>query len=214
MHAPHRRVGRAFCAPPFVEVSEGEVSSQLLKAKGHLNHYPMTVLFDCGSTDDVVSEQVVQRAKLETVAIYTTRARFSSGMSHSVKSMVPGALLNIQKNHFVRDFIVTPLVGADVILGVKWFRKYKPHVLCILMRCSVMVLVVLLCCRIAHRFPIFRQCKKSLRCPKLLRKLIRSLREMFFLLLALLLVICMSMLIHSLCDVCCTKDEETSTKLH
>ena len=50
IHAPHRRVGRAVCAPPLVEVSEGEVSSQLLKAKGHLNHYPVTVLFDCGST--------------------------------------------------------------------------------------------------------------------------------------------------------------------
>ena len=72
---------------------------------------------------------VVQRAKLETMVIDTTVAGFSSSTSHSVKSMVPGTLLNIQKNHFIRDFIVAPLVGADGILGVKWFRKYKPHVL-------------------------------------------------------------------------------------
>ena len=44
------------------------VSFQLLKVKGHLNHYPVTILFDCGNKEDVVSEWVVQRAKLSTIA--------------------------------------------------------------------------------------------------------------------------------------------------
>lgn len=57
-----------------------------------------------------------------------TVAGFSSGMTQSVKSMVPGALLNIRKNHFVRDFTVASLAGADVILGVSWFRQYKPQI--------------------------------------------------------------------------------------
>lgn len=53
----------------------------MLKAKGHLNHYRVTVLFDCGSTEDVVFERVVHKAKLDNVALDMTILGFSLGMT-------------------------------------------------------------------------------------------------------------------------------------
>lgn len=48
---------------------------------------------------DVMFERVVQRTELDTVATDRIVAGFSSSMIQSVKSMVPGALLHIWKNH-------------------------------------------------------------------------------------------------------------------
>ena len=55
--SPHSlcRVGMAVSAVQSTDlVPKDEGSSQLLKAQGHVNHYPVTVLFHCGSIEDVV----------------------------------------------------------------------------------------------------------------------------------------------------------------
>lgn len=51
---PVSKVTKAVCVSQPEMVPTDEVSPGLLKSKGHFNHYPVIVLFDFGSTEDVV----------------------------------------------------------------------------------------------------------------------------------------------------------------
>lgn len=68
------------CVPQPTETIDDRVYPQLLMAEGYLNHYLM-ILFYYGSIEDVVSQCVVQRAKLDTLPIYMTIVGSPSGLT-------------------------------------------------------------------------------------------------------------------------------------
>ena len=47
-------------------------------------------------------------------------------MDASISEECENVKLVVQQALFTRSFVVYKLLGCDVILGIKWFHRYKP----------------------------------------------------------------------------------------
>ena len=76
----------------------------------------------------MVSSALVKRAHLQVTPITPLPVQgFSEGMDASISEECENVKLVVQQAQFTRSFVVSKLSACDVILGIKWFRRYKPH---------------------------------------------------------------------------------------
>ena len=106
-----------------------EDRGELIKCYGHIAGKRVVVLFNTGSTEDVISSSVVESARLKKSPMTALPASgFSAGMDTSFTKECKDVKLKIQQVEFKRDFLVAKLVACDIILGMKWFHKFQPVV--------------------------------------------------------------------------------------
>ena len=111
------------------EGEQDEDRGELIKCYGHIAGKRVVVLFDTGSTEDVISSSLVESARLKKSPMTALSASgFSAGMDTSFTEECKDVKLVIQQVEFKRDFLVAKLVACDIILGMKWFHKFQPVV--------------------------------------------------------------------------------------
>ena len=101
---------------------------KLLKAWGSVNGRRVLILFDPGSTDNFISVQVADDLQLQPnqlgLPLQTTSAFEGSGTN---STPIIGKLdLVIEKYKDQESFLLAPIEGCDVILGMPWHFKAHP----------------------------------------------------------------------------------------
>lgn len=86
----------------------------------------MVLLFDTGSEHDVMSDSLVHCATLEAHPIFPIRIFGSSpNMDSTLDKECHDVQVNVQSTVFRRKFLVSPLVGCDVVFGIQLFCEYN-----------------------------------------------------------------------------------------
>jgi Retroviral aspartyl protease len=99
----------------------------LIRIGGFVNHHPVTILIDSGGSGNFVSSTFVQRhSKIKAQPSNSTVA-LADGTTRPT-SIVKSATIRIMTYTDDIDFVVCPLVGYDVILGMPWLSHYNPNI--------------------------------------------------------------------------------------
>ena len=101
----------------------------LFKFYGLVRGECVVILLDTCSTYNVISASLVKKTDLRTCAIPPIPVSgFAQGMAARIKEQCPAVPFTIQTTTFHRRFLVSPLVGCDMILGIGWVRDFVPQI--------------------------------------------------------------------------------------
>ncbi|MCO5612452.1 hypothetical protein L7F22_066719 [Adiantum nelumboides] len=104
--------------------------TELIVLKGTLNDKPVKILFDTGSTHNVISSKLVKKLKLPTRASnysYTVELADKKG-TEVWDRQVADLLFKIQFYEDRMDFEITRLARFDMVLGKQWLAWKKPTI--------------------------------------------------------------------------------------
>ncbi|CAJ2638860.1 unnamed protein product [Trifolium pratense] len=104
----------------------GQISPQSLKFQGHLNGLVVTVLVDTGSTHNILQPRIASHLHIPTKTIPNFSVMVGNGSHLECSGLCPDVPINIQNNLFHIPFYLLPIEGADVILGMEWWRNLVP----------------------------------------------------------------------------------------
>ena len=111
----------------FEDKQEGASTTQgLLRAYGSSQGHQFTILFDTGSTEDILSPQLAAKLQCRLQPFVLNVDGFTPGIRTQITEKAVQVQFNIQSAVFERDFLVTPLTGCDMILGNPWFSTHAP----------------------------------------------------------------------------------------
>ena len=96
--------------------------------KGTVNQHPVKVLFDTGSTHNVISSRLVKKLKLQTQpSNYSYTVELADGKGTEVwDRQVVDLPFQIQSYEDRLDFDITRLARFDLVLGKQWHAWKKP----------------------------------------------------------------------------------------
>ncbi|MCO5605026.1 hypothetical protein L7F22_059203 [Adiantum nelumboides] len=101
---------------------------QLLKGWGSLNNQRVLILYDPGSTDNFISLDTANRLNLSTNKLGTPVTSGSAFEGLTTNCTPVHEKLNLQigmyKDH--ESFLMAPIEGCDVILGMPWHYRIHP----------------------------------------------------------------------------------------
>jgi hypothetical protein len=104
----------------------GVEASRTVKFLGSIQHQPVTILVDSGSSSSFISTTLA--AKLSGVLPLQDNlsVQVAGGGTLSCNSMIPQAIWFIGDLAFQSDLRVLPLTAYDVIIGMDWLECYSP----------------------------------------------------------------------------------------
>ena len=102
--------------------------TELIVLKGTVNQHPVKVLFDTGSTHNVISSRLVKKLKLQTQpSNYSYTVELADGKGTEVwDRQVVDLPFQIQSYEDRLDFDITRLARFDLVLGKQWHAWKKP----------------------------------------------------------------------------------------
>ena len=104
-------------------------ASSLIKLSGLVADHSAVFLLDCGATGNFISEGFVTRHRLvASSSSQQTLVSLADGSQHRSGSIVQSALVRIGTYEDRLSFVVLPLSGYDVILGMTWLKQYNPQI--------------------------------------------------------------------------------------
>lgn len=109
---------------PQVSVSAvtGISDFSTMKVRGTHAKKIMFVLLDSGSTHNFLDVQMAEKLGVHTRTAGLTKVTVADGSKLSVKGMVDQFQWGFQGTTFQSDFMIIPLGGCDMVLGVQWLR--------------------------------------------------------------------------------------------
>ena len=104
--------------------------TELIVLKGTVQDKPVRILFDTGSTHNVISSQLVKRLKLPTVpSSYSYTVELADGKGTEVWDwQVVGLPFTIQSYSDSLDFEITRIAHFDMVMGKQWHAWKKPTI--------------------------------------------------------------------------------------
>ena len=117
-------------SPRVFELGSVRIATQpLIKLKGKFNGVPVVILLDCGGTGLFVSSHLVHvnKSRITTTPTDTeSTILLTDGTHHKAGTMIRSANVTIGTYTDQLDFVVCPLVGFDLLLGMPWFAEFQP----------------------------------------------------------------------------------------
>jgi hypothetical protein len=104
------------------DIPEGE---QVLAGTFSLNGYPVVILFDFGSTHDIISKAYTQKHQLVIELICTPYLIRMLGGNIATMQLVMATPLNLAGRLFKTNLIFWEGQCIDVILGMSWIKGLK-----------------------------------------------------------------------------------------
>jgi predicted aspartyl protease len=90
---------------------------------------PVRYLIDSGATTNFVDSSLIEQLGLPTATKPTAHTvKLANGTKQVSKQMLPKAEVHIGTYHDALDLHVTSLQGFDIVLGMQWLAKVKPHI--------------------------------------------------------------------------------------
>jgi hypothetical protein len=85
-----------------------------------------TALADTGSTNTFMDKSFAVKNNIKMTAIQPQTVTVAGGGELSSSAVASNCNFKIHGMNFCADFRILDLQGADIILGVNWFKKYNP----------------------------------------------------------------------------------------
>lgn len=99
---------------------------QTMRVKGVHEKRSLFTLIDSGSTHNFMDTVVAEKLGCELKPAGITRVAVADGSKLGVSAKIEGFEWNFQSISFKADFMVIPLGGCDMVLGVQWLRPWGP----------------------------------------------------------------------------------------
>ncbi|XP_068653843.1 uncharacterized protein [Aristolochia californica] len=109
-----------------VHAMTGMHSSNTMQVRTGLQHLQLLALVDSCSTHNFISQPAVEQLGL--VIQHNTGISVSVANGGKISSAVnsPSTEFCIEGHSFVTNFMVIPLAGFDLVLGIKWLQTLRP----------------------------------------------------------------------------------------
>ncbi|KAK2407034.1 hypothetical protein QL285_042695 [Trifolium repens] len=104
----------------------GHTIPQTIRLLGHIDHQPLTILIDSGSTHNFVQDRVAKQLGLTLEPTQSFQVLVGNGEELNCSHMSHQTPLFIDSHLFLVDLFVLPLSGAEIVLGVQWLRTLGP----------------------------------------------------------------------------------------
>lgn len=113
---------------PELNTTHQASPAQLIKLDAKLNGIKITVLVDCGASDDFLSAQFVQRYGLASTTDDPLTVTLADGSQLPSSQTASKAYLRIGRYHDKLHFNILPLSNCDLILGKRWLESVNPQI--------------------------------------------------------------------------------------
>lgn len=97
-----------------------------MKVKGKHGKKNLYVLIDSGSTHNFVDRKVAELMGCKIQEAGRAKVSVADGTTIAVCGRINNFQWTFRGHQFVADFMVIPLVGHDVVLGVQWLARLGP----------------------------------------------------------------------------------------
>ncbi|XP_068645217.1 uncharacterized protein [Aristolochia californica] len=100
----------------------GQYSANTMQVHATMNHLILLALVDSGSTHNFISSQAAQQLGLSLQQKSGISVSVANGDKVTTVSFYLVVSFTIDGHPFVVEFLVIPLVGFDLVLGIKWLQ--------------------------------------------------------------------------------------------
>jgi predicted aspartyl protease len=104
----------------------GHCIPQTLRVTGQINHNPVAILIDSGSTHNFLQDRVAKQLGLDTTPAHSFKVLVGNGEELQCTTICPNVSLFLGPHAFTVDLFVIPLSGAELVLGVQWLKTLGP----------------------------------------------------------------------------------------
>jgi hypothetical protein len=104
----------------------GHSIPQTLRVMGQINHNPVAILIDSGSTHNFLQDRVAKQLGLTTTPAHSFKVLVGNGEELQCTTICPSVSLILGPHSFTIDLFVLPLSGAELVLGVQWLKTLGP----------------------------------------------------------------------------------------
>ena len=109
-------------------VVNGITASRTVKFSGLIQHIPVTVLLDSGSSTSFISCQLAAKLSGFQPLPQPVTVQIAGGGSLTCDSVLPQAIWFIGALAFQSDLKVLPLKAYDIIIGMDWLEIFSPMI--------------------------------------------------------------------------------------
>ncbi|CAA7028426.1 unnamed protein product [Microthlaspi erraticum] len=104
----------------------GVTDFQTMRVKGVHKKRSLFMLVDSGSTHNFLDVSIAKKLSCKMLPSGNSRVVVADGNRLKVEAGVAQFQWDFQGTSFTDDFMVIPLNGCDVVLGVQWLKKFGP----------------------------------------------------------------------------------------
>jgi len=106
--------------------ANGSDAPRTVKLSGSIQHVPVTLLMDSGSSASFIGAHLAARLSGICSLSSAVSMQVAGGSTLSCHSVLPQALWFIGDLAFQTDLKVLPLKAYDIILGMDWLESFSP----------------------------------------------------------------------------------------
>ena len=99
-----------------------------MRVLGKVKKHDLVFLVDSGSTHNFIDQAVVKKLKCKTQAMTMMEVTVTNGETMGVRELCKLVKWEAQGLTQYTDFLVLPLQGCDLVLGVQWLKSLGPIV--------------------------------------------------------------------------------------
>ena len=99
---------------------------QTMKILGTLQHCPLTILINSGSTHNFIDPIIIRKANIPTQSDAIFEVMVANGERLKGNGICKNVLIHSQGVPIKADFFLLSLGGCDAVLGVQWLRTLGP----------------------------------------------------------------------------------------
>jgi hypothetical protein len=104
----------------------GQVAPRTVKFLGSIQHVPVSILVDSGSSTSFISSKLASRLSGIIPLPKPTSVQVAGGGLLSCSTFLAQAIWFIGDLSFQSDLRVLPLAAYDIIVGMDWLERYSP----------------------------------------------------------------------------------------
>ncbi|XP_068638487.1 uncharacterized protein [Aristolochia californica] len=101
-------------------------SSNTMQVKAQVHHLHLLVLVDSGSTHNFISQPAAEQLGLVVQQQTSLSISVANGAKITSVGISPATHFDIEGHAFIANFLVIPLSGFDLVLGIKWLQLLGP----------------------------------------------------------------------------------------
>ena len=104
----------------------GTTDYKTMRVQGKIKNQLISILIDTGSTHNFVDQEVVKKLRVRLKNIQSFMVTVANSDKLKAQQRCPSLTWEVQGIQLKADFLVIPLKGCDMVLGVQWLITLGP----------------------------------------------------------------------------------------
>jgi hypothetical protein len=112
----------------IIKSSQNSNSPTLFRVRILIAGHPATALIDSGASCCFLNSEFVSKHELKTYKVKPREVKLATEVTTQVDQRIDNIPIRINSYHDKQKFMILPLLGHDVILGMTWLRRCNPKI--------------------------------------------------------------------------------------